>query len=67
MSWMICSTGLATCVSQLPSPTGIVSEDSAPVEGSGCLLRNSVMPMESWPADGLGSGQESNADESAAG
>ena len=46
---------------------GIVSEVSAPAEGSGYLLRNSVMPMESWPADGLGSGQESKADESAAG
>ena len=67
MSWMICSNEPATCVRKRPSPTGIVSEDSALAEGSGYLLRNSVMPMESWPADGLGSGQEQNADESAAG
>lgn len=30
------------------------------------IQRNSTKPMESWPADGLGSGQESKADMSAA-
>lgn len=29
------------------------------------MLRNSTMPMESWPADGLGSGEESKANASA--